>query len=473
MTHRQSGKDATPNGMSGTPRGLLGRLIRARDGNVMMIMAFATIPLTAAVGMSIDYAKAAKLQTKMNSAADAGALAAVTTPMMSKSQSVAAKAAANMFISQVSGLAGMSWKKTLASSPTISQTLTTYTMDYGAFRVDVNDVNLTGLTRTASLTYGALSANTFANVLGLQQSGIGGTSTTTAKVAPNIDFYVLLDTSGSMALPATSSGLTLLTSKTGGCAFACHSSNDATAIDANGKRTDYYGVATSYGIPLRIDEAKIAIQKMMTQATSTSQNNKASYRASLSTFAAADPRSNNYFTTTQTITNNLGRVSTAAGRASTSFYYRNGCPTASFCNNDQDTATNDAFSKMNALMTVPGNGSNLPGDKPQEIMFIISDGMRDEYRPGGRPEVAIDTAWCDSIKARGIRIGVLYTEYLAESLSDGWSKTNVLPRLGYVDPALQNCASTGLYYKVTTDGDITAALNQLFQQAVATARITK
>lgn len=32
---------------------------------------------------------------------------------------------------------------------------------------------------------------------------------------------------------------------------------------------------------------------------------------------------------------------------------------------------------------------------------------------------------CDSIKARGIRIAVLYTKYLPESASDGWSVTNV------------------------------------------------
>lgn len=444
-----------------------------RRGNVLIIMAFSMLPLTAATGMAIDYSRAARLQTKVNSAADAAALAAVTTPMMSKSMQEAAQAASRMFISQASGLQGLTWKTALKSTPTTSQTLTSYTMDYGAYKIVVTDINLTGLSRTATVSYDALSHNTFSNVLKLEESGIGGTATATAKTAPNVDFHILLDTSGSMALPSTSSGLTLLTSKTGGCAFACHSTNDATAIAKDGSRKDYYGVARSYGIVLRIDEAKLAVQAMMTQAAATSASNKAKYRASLSTFAAADPRSNNSFETPQSITATLSNVANSAKTVDSSLYYTNGCPTSSFCNNDMDTATSDAFSKMNSMMASPGSGTNFALDKPQAVMFIITDGMRDESRPGGKPEAEIDRAWCTTIKARGIRIGVLYTEYLPESLSDDWSKNNVKPNLYKVEPALKDCASDGLYSKVTTDDDITAALNKLFSQAVSTARITE
>ena len=48
-----------------------------------------------------------------------------------------------------------------------------------------------------------------------------------ASVPPNINFYLLLDNSPSMSLPATSAGVTSMQSltsqqETGGCAFACH-----------------------------------------------------------------------------------------------------------------------------------------------------------------------------------------------------------------------------------------------------------
>jgi hypothetical protein len=37
--------------------------------------------------------------------------------------------------------------------------------------------------------------------------------------------------------------------------------------------------------------------------------------------------------------------------------------------------------------------------------------------------------------------------------------------------AAQQCASTGLYYQVSTDGDISAALQALFEKVIASARL--
>jgi len=425
-----------------------------RRGNVLMLMGFSVIPLTLAGGIAVDYARASRLQTKLNAAADAAALAAVSQPIMKQDNNAAKLAAQNMFNAQTSNLPGLIYDP--------ANLVVTITGTVGASN-----------TRTAVVSYTAQSVNAFSGIIGSPTVTIGGSSTSHADAAPNIDFYVLLDTSGSMNLPATSAGLTLLTSKTSGCAFACHSTNDATAKDATGKTTDYYGVAVSYNIPLRSGEAKTAIQNMMSLATSTSADNGASYRAAMMSFAAQSTKANNSFTTLKSLTSNLASVSAAAGSAPVSLYYKNNCPTSSYCNSDSDTASSDAFTKTNAIIPAPGGGTNVSGDKPQAIMFLITDGMRDEYRSSGRPEVAFDTSYCDTIKNRGIRIAVLYTEYLPESLSDSWSKTNVLPYLYQVEPALQACASAGLYYKVTTDSDISAALASLFQKAVSTAHLTQ
>jgi hypothetical protein len=127
----------------------------------------------------------------------------------------------------------------------------------------------------------------------------------------------------------------------------------------------------------------------------------------------------NKFSNFQTLTNNLPAAGTAATGQTIEAYYRNNCPTSSLCNNDTDTATSDAFTNLTAIMpTTPGTGSNAVGDTPQAFMFLITDGMRDESRPGGDPEAGIDTSKCDTIKNRGIRIAILYTEYLPETASD-------------------------------------------------------
>jgi hypothetical protein len=69
---------------------------------------------------------------------------------------------------------------------------------------------------------------------------------------------------------------------------------------------------------------------------------------------------------------------------------------------------------------------------------------------------------------------VLYTEYL-QLPYDSWYNNHVAsfnspsPSTGQIAQNLQSCASTGLFYDVQSGGDITAALNALFQKVVNTA----
>jgi hypothetical protein len=121
-------------------------------------------------------------------------------------------------------------------------------------------------------------------------------------------------------------------------------------------------------------------------------------------------------------------------------------------------------------------------------LFIVTDGLNDQGSPRTYPPIDWSGSDCSAIKARGIRIAVLYTEYIAGS--GGAFFTNdvklglptgipsglppATPNPG--DPmalAAQQCASTGLYYEVTTNGDISSALQTLFLKAVSTARLTQ
>ena len=74
------------------------------------------------------------------------------------------------------------------------------------------------------------------------------------------------------------------------------------------------------------------------------------------------------------------------------------------------------------------------------------------------------------MKNRGILIAVLYTAYLPLP-TNSWYNQWIAPFQSQIGPNMQSCASPGLYFQVTTDGDITAAMQALFEQAVATARL--
>ncbi|WP_312489345.1 TadE/TadG family type IV pilus assembly protein [Sphingomonas sp.] len=429
-------------------------VLRHRRGTVMMLFALALPVLTFAVGMGIDYGQAMKAQTRMNAIADSAALSAVSKAAMAMSDADAVAYARTIFDAQTSAL------------------------------IAAGDIQLANVTiaaptdpngrRNATVSYSAVSNNVFSGILGMRTLTIAGRSQTTNATAPNIDFYMLLDVSSSMALPTTTAGLAkVAASNSRNCQFACHSSADLTGRDATGKMTDLYGVAKSYGLPLRIDEEGKAVSKLTQTATATSSKTGARYQIAIATF-----RGRGGFKILQKRTPDMAMAAGTTQDLKPFLYYKNSCPTSA-CSptevgyNDMDTGTSDAMDQINSqLITTPGNGINNAA--PQGVMFLVTDGMRDEYRSGGRPEAAIDPAKCGVIKARGVRIAILYTEYLPASLiGDLWSQNNVAPYLYKVEPALQACASPGLYTKVSTDQDITAAMAALFQNAVATARITQ
>jgi hypothetical protein len=128
------------------------------------------------------------------------------------------------------------------------------------------------------------------------------------------------------------------------------------------------------------------------------------------------------------------------------------------------------------------------GDTPQEVVFLVTDGVDDMFVSSSssctgtplkvgsryRCQQPINTAICTTIKNRGVRIAVLYTEYL-QLPTNSWYNTyisalnNPSPSAGQIAQNLQSCASTGLFYDVQSGGDITAALNALFQKVVETA----
>jgi Flp pilus assembly protein TadG len=182
----------------------LDRLLRNRRGNVAMMYALVAPILVFRGGAAIDYGRAAQIHTKLNAAA---ALAALTPAMLQQSTSVAQAASVSMFNGLTEGIPGL----------TANATKVTVTVTVGA----------TALTRDVEVSYSSSVNTIFAQVLGKSALPVQGLSEASAQTPPNVDFYVLLDNSPSMALPATQAGIAQMQNLTtneiaGGCAFACH-----------------------------------------------------------------------------------------------------------------------------------------------------------------------------------------------------------------------------------------------------------
>lgn len=476
--------------------GFADRLRRDQRGNVLMIVGLSIVPLTFSAGMAIDYSRAMRLQTKLNAAADAAALAAVTRETMNLTSSTACATAKNMFVGQIAGLQGLNLNP---DDPAQLKVTVTDSASATSSGTTTNCSNASGGTtasysRSATVTYRATSTNAFAGILGATTLTIQGKSTAYSAIAPDIDFYIMMDTSPSMLLPATSDGLAKMVAATKGakgepegCTFGCHLSNpkwgDTDTI--NGK--DFYQVAVANSIVLRTDLVGAAIKDLTALATQTSATNNAIYRMGLSSFDYKFKQIWPNTTKAPYVDGSLTTVSAHVGDAQVPIYCTNN---NRVCNkNDNDTTTNftRAFDgALGILPTASGGGTKSPGDTPQAILFIITDGMRDECNSSTQatdstPECSktrllgpIPTAKCTTIKNRGVRIAILNTKYLPESATNQWSidnvKTQYLTNDALTRP-LMDCASPGLFYQVTTDESITDALKLLFQKAVASARL--
>jgi Flp pilus assembly protein TadG len=409
-------------------RRALHRFLRDRKGNLSAMFALTLIPVAGLIGMGVDFTLSAKRKAMLDAIADAAALSAVTPAMLAQTDQASINAATAVFNSQVPQVPGV-----------------------GAVTMSVN-VTDSGLTRTAAVTYQTSSTTMFGNLVGRQTVPLSGLSQATSSVAPNIDFYLLLDNSPSMAIAATTAGInTMVSHTTDQCAFACH--------EADKSPLDYYGLARSLGVTLRMDLLRQATQNLMSTAQAAETNNNATYRAAIYTF-------NIGFNTIASLTSSLSTAKSQAGNIDVyEVPYQN-------WSNDAITAYTNAMNNINSVMPTPGGGTKQAGDTPQEVLFFVTDGVQDEMISGSRIEALMDPSYCTTIKNRGIRIAVLYTEYLPLP-TNPWYMSHISSFQPNIGPNLQSCASPGLYFKVTTDGDISAAMIALFDAAVKSAYLSR
>jgi hypothetical protein len=331
-----------------------------------------------------------------------------------------------------------------------------------------------------------------------------------------------------MALPATQAGITEmqnLTPQQGNCAFACHegstnngdsegnpclkgstyttptlsspppSTSKGTSYCATsaGTQIDDFALARYNNIELRLDALSAGITDLMSDAYTTQQNAAsippvykfAAYTMD-SSWQIGMSSSNSYNNLMAMTTNYVSGWTAASPNFGVMEYYANNeeCGSAACTSNGGggDYATNydNALDTMNTIMPNPGEGTNVAGDTPQEVLFFVTDGVEDEDTStctepvtSGRCQAPINPALCTTIKNRGIRIAILYTDYY-QVTSNSWYVDWIEPFQSQIGPELQACASPGLFYDAGLDSsNLGGALQTLFNTVVQTAHLTQ
>jgi len=504
---------------------------RNTRGNVAIITALACLPMIAAIGCVIDYTEASMVKTKLQGAADAAALAAISknSPLIPTAKNMTGNG-------NVSGAATFVQDFFNANMSGALQSTVNYSATGNVTK------NNTKLVSTVNFT--ATVPTTFMGIAGFNTVPISGSSTASYTLSPYIDFYLALDVSGSMGMPSTSSEQTRLMAINpdnygnypSGCTFACHfkaqgacgQSNQGQSSPANQinnpppgqKMSGSYipnpspggycqgytisrlgtttatinskvytvvnwganpGVSscptsgTSSCIQLRLDAVGYAVSQLLVQAnyweTQTGISNQ--YRIGLYPFIED---SYAYFPLTTNITaTGSGSLSNAASQLATLLDTGQNSSLGS-----GGTHIDSSLSDINQLITSVGTGASSNNTLP--YVFLVTDGSQDPQSywngswSGSNHATTLDTTICTTMKNRGITVAVLYIPYVQinpvntsfANDEDDYANWNI-PN---IPSKLQSCASPSFFYTASTPADINTALTEMFNQAVSTAHVT-
>jgi Flp pilus assembly protein TadG len=433
-----------------------------RRGNVSMMFGLTLVPLLMITGGAIDYARVAAVRAKLDNAADLATLASLS-PDAQPFVTTPTQASVEAYFNAISN-----------TVPNVSNTAVTVT-------VASNETNL-----AVTLSYTTQVRTAFAGIIGINDVTIGGKSTAQTQSPLYYDFYLLLDNSPSMGLAASAADISHLESLTpDNCAFACHQHT----YNAQGQVTgddlsDDYHVAKNASPPvtLRIDVLRQAVQQMAT-AAATTEITPNQFRMSAWEFSDT-------FTEISGLMTNLTAFSNAISVLDIAYAWNTNC-----C---AQTNFDQALKSMNNAIPAPGNGLNpgpnspigggvgLPNNSPngpQEFLFIVTDGVEDTTAPTSSTQGSyvagsnryiglLNPSLCQTIKNKGVVIGILYTPYLALPTNGAYS-LYVAPVADQIPTNLQSCASPNFFFEVTPTQGISQGLQAMFQTAVTYLHLTQ
>jgi Flp pilus assembly protein TadG len=489
------------------------RFARDARGNFAIMFAFTAPVLIVFIGMGVDYLVALSDKSRMDTAADAAAIAAVNsavayyklnpkneTGTTLKNDAITAGKAQALSVFNVNMGATQVFATAQLNGPVIPT-------------IDICDAATPAcgpLTFNSSVTWSGKIAAHFGPLVNITNIGIAGSSGATAGLNAYIDFYVMVDTSGSMGIPTNTSDqptnsntnqLILIANNpdnareaqagyTGGCQFACH-------FDSQGYLGYTYVSTPATYLPLKITSAASAILALVNQASTTEAtvNQPGEFRIGLYPFivdaTVASPEaglSSNFGTITQTGTiTNLVTPTLLSPQPPLANYLDDGgiqFPKLGSGGTHFENLWADMTGtgvNSTAYLQTPGTGLSSTSTLP--VIILVTDGVDNSQTyindnfSGSYPQTP-NLSFCTNAKNLGYTVAVILVPYItiADPLTiwnDEDGVVNNLIATNAITPVMESCASTGYFFSAATTDDISAAMVTIFKEAVSTSRITQ
>ncbi|OWV72407.1 hypothetical protein ATY76_06145 [Rhizobium sp. R339] len=431
---------------------------RARGGNVAIVVALSLVPMLVAVGASFDYIRSYNVRQRMQSDLDAALIAAVK---------------------QINNAEDTDALKTKVSDWFHSQVDNSYTL--GEIDIDTANHNITA---TASGTV----PTTFMKIANIDTVDVSVASAVKGPATSYLNVYIVIDTSPSMLLAATTSGQATMYAGIK-CQFACHT-GDAHTI---GKKTyaNNYEYSSEKKIKLRADVAGDAVREVLDMIDESDANHE---RIKIGLYSLGD-------TLTEVLTPTLS-TDTARTRLADASY---GLTSAT-----SKAATYFDVSLATLKQKVGAGGDGTSSGSPLKLVLLLTDGVQSQrewvtdgvnknrtYGAYWNKVAPLNPEWCGYLKNQSNTMAVLYTEYLpitsdwgynatvgSTMASANWKNTwggtmdsgvsSSITRRDYIPYALAGCASSkSLFISASSSSEITAGLSTLFTQYLSSVRLTQ
>ena len=447
------------------------RFLRDTRANFSLIFALTLVPMAIAGGGMLDFARLSKSQSQLAIIADSAVLAGVRDDVVtaaipwSQQKDASEKAMKDTF------------KLFLATN---NDTTLTLVSDTYTVTLDNNVVR-------AKLCYTAKQSNSLLQLAGMKTHTFSGCAT--AESAPPTYFSVnfLVDASGSMGIGATAADQTLMNQQMG-CAFACHTQDGLSSCEVkwkNGKVTQQAGRTTScakaIGATTRFDVVRSAISTVLTEAKS------------LQTLTDQFSYSVHKFSNTVTEVAGVSKDADAVATKVTAM-----TPDAKGAGTNLRAALVSMLSKITV-------GDGKSPDSRKAFLLILTDGVEgnvNEYEENGwagfrtygkwTPDTnlissspgfnsgqersqAVDPTMCDAMKAKGVTVLTMHTEYLTPVGSGDYRFQQIQSQLKpVIATRLRDCASgADLAFNASSPAEIKAGTLKMLAAVIAKAHLVK
>jgi hypothetical protein len=136
-----------------------------------------------------------------------------------------------------------------------------------------------------------------------------------------------------------------------------------------------------------------------------------------------------------------------------------------------------AIEELTGMVGESGDGSSA--SKPRKVVFIVTDGIHDtnvwesnvHSVMGSDHQVGtVDPAFCSTMKAKGVTVGVLYIDYITPPGYEAW----VDPYKANILPSLEACASDGYFHNAKSGEEVKTAMKDILSKAfISEVRLTR